>query len=101
MGLCIAVAIGVALSIALGAFRIVGWHIACLLYDGRLSFGDCANHAVLPLIVPLAYDSGGVTTSTVTVPPVTALGLGLCQYGSGRSALIDGFDGLPLQACFQ
>ena len=43
------------------------------------------------LIVPLAYDSGGVTTSTVTVPLVTALGLGLAEAIPGRSPLLDGF----------
>ena len=43
------------------------------------------------LIVPLAYDSGGVTTSTVTVPLVAALGLGLAETVPGRSPLIDGF----------
>ena len=42
-------------------------------------------------IVPLAYDSGGVTTSTVTVPLVTALGLGLASTVPGRSPLLDGF----------
>jgi hypothetical protein len=50
------------------------------------------------LIVPLAYDSGGVTTSTVTVPLVAALGLGLAETVPGRSALIDGF-GLIAFAC--
>jgi len=43
------------------------------------------------LIIPLAYDSGGVTTSTVTVPLVTALGLGLAETVPGRSPLLDGF----------
>jgi len=43
------------------------------------------------LIVPLAYDSGGVATSTVTVPLITALGLGLSEAVTGRSALLDGF----------
>ena len=43
------------------------------------------------MIVPLAYDSGGVTTSTVTVPLVTALGLGLAEAVPGRSPLLDGF----------
>ena len=43
------------------------------------------------LIVPLAYDSGGVTTSTVTVPLVAALGLGLSENVPGRNPLIDGF----------
>jgi hypothetical protein len=48
--------------------------------------------------VPLAYDSGGVTTSTVTVPLITALGLGLSEAVPGRSALLDGF-GLVAFAC--
>jgi len=43
------------------------------------------------IIVPLAYDSGGVTTSTVTVPLITALGLGLAEAVPGRSPLLDGF----------
>ena len=43
------------------------------------------------LIIPLAYDSGGVTTSTVTVPLITALGLGLAETVPGRSPLLDGF----------
>ncbi len=43
------------------------------------------------LFVPLAYDSGGVTTSTVTVPLITALGLGLAEGIPGRSPLLDGF----------
>jgi hypothetical protein len=50
------------------------------------------------LIVPLAYDSGGVTTSTVTVPLITALGLGLSESVPGRSPLLDGF-GLVAFAC--
>ena len=50
------------------------------------------------MIIPLAYDSGGVATSTVTVPLVTALGLGLAERVPGRSALIDGF-GLVAFAC--
>ena len=50
------------------------------------------------LIIPLAYDSGGVTTSTVTVPLVTALGLGLAETVPGRSPLLDGF-GLVAFTC--
>ena len=50
------------------------------------------------LIIPLAYDSGGVTTSTVTVPLVAALGLGLAEAVPGRSQLLDGF-GLVASAC--
>ena len=50
------------------------------------------------LIVPLAYDAGGVSTSTVTVPLVAALGLGLAESVPGRSTLVDGF-GLIAFAC--
>jgi len=52
------------------------------------------------LIVPLAYDSGGVTTSTVTVPLVTALGLGLAEAVPGRSPLLDGFGLVAFAALF-
>jgi len=51
-------------------------------------------------LVPLAYDSGGVTTSTVTVPLVTALGLGLASTVPGRSVLIDGFGLIALASLF-
>jgi hypothetical protein len=51
-------------------------------------------------IVPLAYDSGGVTTSTVTVPLVTALGLGLAEAVPGRSPLMDGFSLVAFAALF-
>ena len=50
--------------------------------------------------MPLAYDSGGVTTSTVTVPLVTALGLGLASTVPGRSVLIDGFGLIALASLF-
>ena len=52
------------------------------------------------LIIPLAYDSGGVTTSTVTVPLVAALGLGLAETVPGRSALIDGFGLIAFASLF-
>ena len=52
------------------------------------------------MIVPLAYDSGGVTTSTVTVPLVAALGLGLASTVPGRSPLLDGFGMIALAALF-
>ena len=53
-----------------------------------------------PVIVPLAYDSGGVTTSTVTVPVVAALGLGLAANVPGRSPLIDGFGLIAFASVF-
>ena len=94
----IAVAIGVAIGVSLGCYRIIAglplhWFIgACYLVVILQTI------AAPRLIVPLAYDSGGVTTSTVTVPLVTALGLGLADSVPGRSALIDGF-GLVAIAC--
>jgi hypothetical protein len=52
------------------------------------------------LIIPLAYDSGGVTTSTVTVPLVAALGLGLAETVPGRNPLIDGFGLIAFASLF-
>ena len=97
-GLRIAAAIGVAIGIALGTYRIVTgtplhyFIIACyVIVIIQTWFAPRA-------IVPLAYDSGGVTTSTVTVPLVAALGLGLADTIPGRSPLQDGF-GLIAFAC--
>jgi hypothetical protein len=52
------------------------------------------------MIIPLAYDSGGVTTSTVTVPLVAALGLGLSETVPGRNPLIDGFGLIAFASLF-
>jgi hypothetical protein len=99
-GLRIAVAIGVALSVALGAFRIVtGTPLALYMVFGYLVVIIQTVFAQKS-IVPLAYDSGGVTTSTVTVPLVTALGLGLATTVPGRSPLIDGFGLIALASLF-
>jgi hypothetical protein len=99
-GLRIAVAVGVALGVALGAFRIVtGTPLHLYIVAGyvivvlQTMFSDRS-------IVPLAYDSGGVTTSTVTVPLVTALGLGLASTIPGRSPLIDGFGLIAFASLF-
>jgi hypothetical protein len=51
-------------------------------------------------IIPLAYDSGGVTTSTVTVPLIAALGLGLSQTIPGRNPLVDGFGLIAFASVF-
>ena len=60
-----------------------------------------AQTAVAPrAIIPLAYDSGGVTTSTVTVPLVAALGLGLAETIPGRSPLLDGFGLIAFASLF-
>ena len=99
-GLRIAVAFGVAVGVALGCFRIVTgtplpWYIV-------------AAYAVVIVqtfrssrtIIPLAYDSGGVTTSTVTVPVLAALGLGLAASVPGRNPLIDGFGLIAFASVF-
>lgn len=96
----IAVAIGVAVGIALGSYRIVVGH--------PIHYYIIAGYVVVviqtwfcpKMIIPLAYDSGGVTTSTVTVPLVAALGLGLATTIPGRSALIDGFGLIAFASLF-
>ena len=90
-GLRVAVAIGVGIGVALGCFRIItGLPLHHFIAAGYLVV--ILQTIVAPkMIVPLAYDSGGVTTSTVTVPLITALGLGLAEAVPGRSALLDGF----------
>jgi len=90
-GLRVAVAIGVAIGISLGTYRIVvGAPMHYFIIAGYIIVVIQTFYSP-KLIVPLAYDSGGVTTSTVTVPLVAALGLGLAETVPGRSAMIDGF----------
>ncbi|NNC77375.1 MAG: DUF1538 domain-containing protein [Woeseiaceae bacterium] len=90
-GLRIAVAIGVGVGVSLGCYRIItGLPLHYFIAAGYLVV-IVQTIAAPKLIVPLAYDSGGVTTSTVTVPLITALGLGLSEAVPGRSALLDGF----------
>jgi hypothetical protein len=90
-GLRVAVAIGVGFGVALGCFRIItGLPLQYFIAAGYLVV--IVQTTMAPkMIVPLAYDSGGVTTSTVTVPLITALGLGLAEAVPGRSPLLDGF----------
>ncbi|MGB5306939.1 MAG: DUF1538 domain-containing protein [Gammaproteobacteria bacterium] len=99
-GLRIAVAIGVAVGIALGVWRIVtGYPLHYFIIAGYV-FVIIQTYFAPRLIVPLAYDSGGVTTSTVTVPLVTALGLGLAESVPGRSPLLDGFGLIAFASLF-
>ena len=99
-GLRIAVAIGVAIGIALGCYRIVtGIPIHYFIISGYVVVVVQTLFAPR-MIIPLAYDSGGVTTSTVTVPLVAALGLGLAENVPGRSALIDGFGLIAFASLF-
>jgi hypothetical protein len=90
-GLRVAVAIGVGIGVGLGCYRIItGLPLQYFIAAGYLVV--IVQTMVAPkMIVPLAYDSGGVTTSTVTVPLITALGLGLAEAVPGRSPLLDGF----------
>ncbi len=99
-GLRVAVAIGAGVGVSLGCFRIItGLPLHYFIAAGYLVV--IAQTAIAPkLIVPLAYDSGGVTTSTVTVPLVTALGLGLAEAVPGRSPLLDGFGLVAFAALF-
>ncbi|MBO9490382.1 DUF1538 domain-containing protein [Endozoicomonas sp. G2_1] len=99
-GLRIAVAFGVAIGISLGCYRIVvGDPIHWYILVGYVVVVIQTVFAP-KLIVPLAYDSGGVTTSTVTVPLVAALGLGLAETVPGRSPLIDGFGLIAFASLF-
>lgn len=87
----IVVALGVAIGISLGCYRIVyGYSIHYFIMIGYVIV-IVQTFFAPKYIIPLAYDSGGVTTSTVTVPLVAALGLGLAQNIPNRSVLIDGF----------
>ncbi len=99
-GLRIAVANGVAIGIALGTFRIVtGTPLHYYIIAGYIVV--ILQTLVAPkMIIALAYDSGGVTTSTVTVPLVTALGLGLAGTVPGRSVLLDGFGLIAFASLF-
>ena len=99
-GLRIAVAVGVAVGVALGTFRIVtGTPLPLYIVVGYVVV-IVQTARTVKSIVPLAYDSGGVTTSTVTVPVVTALGLGLASTIPGRSPLIDGFGLIAFASLF-
>ncbi len=99
-GLRLAVAIGVAFGIALGAYRIVtGSPIHYYIIAGYVLV-IVQTWFAPKQIVPLAYDSGGVTTSTVTVPLVAALGLGLAETVPGRHPLIDGFGLIAFASLF-
>jgi hypothetical protein len=98
VGLRVAVAIGVGVGVSLGCYRIItGLPLHYFIAAGYLVV-IVQTMTAPKLIIPLAFDSGGVSTSTVTVPLVTALGLGLAERVPGRSALIDGF-GLVAFAC--
>jgi len=99
-GLRISVAIGVAIGITLGVFRIItGTPLHYYIIAGYIIVIIQTFYAP-KLIIGLAYDSGGVTTSTVTVPLVAALGLGLASTIPGRNPLLDGFGLIAFASLF-
>ncbi len=99
-GLRIAVALGVAVGITLGSYRIItGTPLHWYIITGYV-FVVIQTFFAPKLIIALAYDSGGVTTSTVTVPLVAALGLGLASTVPGRSPLLDGFGLIAFASLF-
>ncbi len=90
-GLRYTVALSVGLAIVLGVVRILkGWPVQWLIIGGYIVVVVMTMFAP-PEIIGIAYDSGGVTTSTITVPLVTALGVGLASSIRGRNPMIDGF----------
>lgn len=99
-GLRIAVAVGVAIGVALGTYRIVAGTPLYYYIMGGYAVVILQTAFARRSIIPLAYDSGGVTTSTVTVPLVTALGLGLAAVVPGRSPLVDGFGLIAFASLF-
>ncbi|SMP86033.1 Nitrogen regulatory protein P-II [Epsilonproteobacteria bacterium SCGC AD-308-O04] len=94
------VALGVAIGIAIGSYRIVvGGEIVYYIMTGYMLVIFLTFMAP-KYIIPIAYDSGGVTTSTVTVPLVAAIGLGLATNIPGRDPLIDGFGLIAFASLF-
>ncbi|KXF79870.1 hypothetical protein ATN88_11405 [Enterovibrio coralii] len=90
-GLRITVALSVGFAIMLGVLRILkGWPIHLIIIGGYLLVVLMTMLAPR-YIIGIAYDSGGVTTSTITVPLVTALGVGLATVIKGRNPMVDGF----------
>ncbi|MGK2926524.1 MAG: DUF1538 family protein [Lysobacterales bacterium] len=90
-GLRLVVALAVGVALLVGVIRILkGWPVQYLIIGGYLGVVVMTVFAP-PEIIGIAYDSGGVTTSTVTVPLVAALGIGLASSIRGRDPLIDGF----------
>lgn len=90
-GLRMTVALAVGVALMIGVYRILAnWSLPMLIISGYVLVVLLTGLAP-PEIVGIAYDSGGVTTSTVTVPLVTALGVGLASSLKGRNPMIDGF----------
>ncbi|CED57680.1 membrane protein [Aliivibrio wodanis] len=90
-GLRLTVALSVGFAIVIGVLRILkGWPIHIMIIGGYITVVALTWFAP-ENIIGIAYDSGGVTTSTITVPLVTALGVGLASTIKGRNPMLDGF----------
>jgi hypothetical protein len=99
-GLRMTVAVSVGASLVLGVFRILkGWPVHFLIIGGYIIV-VILTFLAPPEIIGVAYDSGGVTTSTVTVPLVAALGVGLASNIRGRNPLTDGFGLIAFASMF-
>ena len=96
----LAVALGVAIGVALGTYRIVtGTPLYWYIVAGYLLVAAQTIWAQR-IMIPIAYDSGGVTTSTVTVPVISALGISLAATIPGRSPIVDGFGLIAFASLF-
>ncbi|MEE9398240.1 MAG: DUF1538 domain-containing protein [Methylococcales bacterium] len=100
LGLRLAVSVGVAFGISLGAYRIISGTDLYLYIIAGYGIVIVQTAFAPKMIIGLAYDSGGVTTSTVTVPLVTALGLGLASTVPGRNPMLDGFGLIAFASLF-
>ena len=99
-GLRFTVALSVGSAIVVGVFRIIrGWPIHIMIMVGYAIVVVMTSLAPAE-IIGIAYDSGGVTTSTITVPLVTALGVGLASSIRGRNPLVDGFGLIAFASLF-
>jgi hypothetical protein len=94
------VAIGVAIGITIGVHRIISGDSIHYYIMGGYALVIVLTWLAPKYIVPLAFDLGGVTTSEVTVPLVTALGIGLATHIEGRNVLIDGFGLIAFASIF-
>jgi len=99
-GLRYTVAMSVGLALVVGVLRIIkGWPVHWVIMSGYVMIVILTQFAPRE-IIGIAYDSGGVTTSTITVPLVTALGIGLSSVIKGRNPMIDGFGLIAFASLF-
>jgi hypothetical protein len=91
LGLRLSVAVSVGLAVMIGVLRILkGWRLHVMIISGYMLV-LLMTLVAPPEIIGIAYDAGGVTTSTITVPMLAALGVGLASVIKGRNPIIDGF----------